>query len=235
MALPLPARYKYRENKSVQKAVDKAAPESLRSAGAYVRAIAMNSISVRRPKKADKGHYEVQASLAGNPPFDHGWPNNGGRNKHGTSNFKKSILFAMTRDNSTVVVGPKLQRGGVNNIARLHEFGGTRQIPRIDFHLWNDGPDIGEYGPMREGHMTHFDTTLGKPELYKDPVTGQRIVWVKIRKPYQREISRRLYRRYFKKHARMITAHFPQRPYMAPALRRALPKLASFWAGTVKP
>ena len=235
MALPLPPRYVYRENKSVQKAVDKAAPNNLRSAGAYVRAIAIKSISTRRPKRVEDGHYEVVASKAGNPPFDHAWPSNGGRNRHGTTNFRKSILFAMTRDNSTVVVGPKLMRLGSNNIARLHEFGGTKQIPRIDFHLWNDGPNVGEYGMLREKYITHFDKQFGKAEIHRDPLTGQRVFWVRIRKPWHRKISRRLYRRFMKKYARTTTGNYPPRPYMAPALKRALPKLADFWAGTVKP
>lgn len=223
MALPLPPRYVYRENKSVQKAVDKAAPNNLRSAGAYVRAIAIKSISTRRPKQ--EKHYEVPASPAGKPPFDHARK----------QNFRKSILFAVTRDNSTAVVGPKLLRGGMDNIARLHEFGGRKTRLRIDFHLWNDGPNVGEYGMLREKYLTHFDKQFGKAEIHRDPLTGQRVFWVRIRKPWHREISRRLYRRFMKKYARTTTANYPARPYMAPALKRALPKLADFWAGTVKP
>ena len=41
----------YVEPKAVQRAVDRKAPETLRSAGAYVRAVAKNSIKTRKNKK----------------------------------------------------------------------------------------------------------------------------------------------------------------------------------------
>lgn len=237
MALPLPVRYRFHENKSVQKAVDRAAPNNLRSAGAYVRAIAMRSISTRRPKKFHaNGGYEVVASLAGHPPFDHGQPigESDPKRRRG-KNFKKSILFALTSDGKTAVVGPRLMHGGLSNIARLHEFGGRRMIPRIDFDMYNNGPKIGDYGMLRESYLTKKDIQFGKAEVHRDPRTGQRIIWAKIRTKRQRDASSRLYRRYMKKYAKMVVANYPPRPYMAPALQRALPKLAVFWHNSVKP
>ena len=226
MSIPLPTRYKYRENKSVQKAVDKAAPDNLRSAGAYVRAIAMRLISTRRPKT--ETHYEVPASPAGRPPFDHARP--------ASKNFRKSIVFDLTRDKQTALVGPRLMRGGMFNIARLHEFGGTRLVKNIDGRMFYEGPRQGEYGMLREKYIAKKDlANIGNVEPHADPRTGQRVFWVRIRTKTQRLASGRLYRRYMKKYADTFLANYPARPYMAPALVKALPKLTLFWTDSVRP
>lgn len=96
-------------SKAVQRAVDKSAPDTLSRAGAYLRAIARNSI--KRRKNPNK------SSAPGTPPHHH-------------SSFKNTIQWALSPDKRTVYIGPAIVRGGMENAGRLHEFGGVRNLPK---------------------------------------------------------------------------------------------------------
>jgi len=103
----------------------------LRRAGGFVRRVALSSIkrrgASRKPPKNKKGKAyqkwlkeirERPASPPGKPPFTH------------TGLFKESgsIVFGLDSDREGAVIG--FLKGKVDDIAELHEFGGTRKGKR---------------------------------------------------------------------------------------------------------
>jgi len=200
------------KEEAIQKAVDKNAPTSLKSAGAYVRRVAMSSIPQRKNPELH--------SRPGKPPASH-------------AGFKKTILFALTSDRRTVVVGPRYVKGGLTNIARIHEFGGSRRVPVIDVDHFKNGFRVGEEGPMRTDRLTKRDEIVRRSNVL-DPRTHRKVVWIKLRTERQAEMASRLYPRIASLEAKKKTVKYPARPYMGPALTRSLPKLTSFWKRAVK-
>ncbi len=110
--------------KAVQRAVDRSAPNTLSRAGAYLRAIARNSI--KRRKNPNK------SSQPGTPPYHH-------------SSFKNTIQWGLSPDRQTVYIGPAIVRGGMMNAGRLHEFGGVKS-----FANKFKGYKLGQTGPIAE-------------------------------------------------------------------------------------
>lgn len=203
----------YVEPKSVQKAVDREAPKTLASAGAYLRAIAMRSIKHRSDKNKE--------SAKGTPPHNHTW-------------IKKSIVFGVVPKENKVLIGPMYKKAGLANAARLQEFGGTGKVRDIDFEKFNKGIKIGDTGPVTARHFAKTKDTVIKHDANSDPRTGRKLVWIKIRTTSQAEHSTRIYRR-IAKFAKMRRAYWPQRAYMGPALTRGTPKLTKFWQNSVRP
>lgn len=109
-------------NKSVLRAINKSAPNTLSRAGAYLRAIAKNSIKTRRNPD--------QSSAPGTPPHHH-------------STFKRTIRWAVNTSEKAVYIGPAIVRGGMENAGRLHEFGGTKR-----FKAQEKQYSIGSSGPI---------------------------------------------------------------------------------------
>lgn len=203
----------YFEPKTVQKAVDRAAPATLRAAGAYVRAIARNSIrSIVNPNVK---------SPVGTPPHHHTY-------------LKKSILFGVDPDGKVAVVGPAILHGTQSaNAARAHEVGGYTEIWAGDPRLLN-GAKIGDTGPVRASRMRR--NALGTP-MGTDPLTGGTVYREVLRTKTQAEAATRLYARMLREHlvGRRMKIRYPRRPYMNPALYRGAPKLSRFWLNAVKP
>jgi hypothetical protein len=114
----------YSYNKSVKKAIKRSAPKTLKSAGAYVRAIARNSIKKRRNPNI--------SSAPGLPPHQH-------------TTFKNTIRYAVNNAENAVYIGPEIVKGGKENAGRLHEFGGIRRIkPQSkQYHVGSSGPIAG--------------------------------------------------------------------------------------------
>lgn len=196
---------------AVKKAVDKAAPKTLRSAGAYVRAIAMRSIPQRKSYKF--------SSAPGKPPVSH-------------AGFKRTILFALTSAKKSVLVGPQYIKGGLTNTARTLEFGGRTKVKDFDVEHFNNGFKVGENGPYRADRVSKRDTVLRRTNVL-DPKTKKRVVWIKLRSDRQAERATRLYRRVAKLLGKTKSIRFVARPYMRPALTRSLPKLSAFWKKAV--
>jgi hypothetical protein len=202
--------------RNVQNAIRKAAPKTLKQAGRYTWSIARSLIKQRRNPD--------DSSAPGTAPHSH----QGGMN----AGFKKTIVYALAPDKKSVVIGPKLVRKGLSNIARLHEFGGSRQVQDIDPKLM-DGVEIGETGPVTWTHLSRYDSIVHQ-DPQRDPRTGRKVVWIRIRTKSQAAHSSRLYRRLKKHDKKMVYAQYPQRPYMSPALRLSRPKLSEFWKNSVK-
>lgn len=204
--------------RAVERAVQKDAPNTLRRAGAYVRAVAKNSIKQRKNPDI--------ASAPGSPPVSH-------KNK-GNPGFKRTILFGVTPSGTSVLVGPMHVKGGLANVGRIHEFGGKRVIRAIDADKFDNGLKIGDDGPVTMRHIRKKDSII-RSDPHRDPATGRKVVWIRLRTKTQAEHSTRLYRRMSRKYARKIAVNYPARPYMGPALERSAPKLSKFWHNSVKP
>lgn len=176
-------------NKSVEKAIKRSAPKTLKSAGAYVRAIARNSIKKRSNPNI--------SSAPGTPPHHH-------------SSFKNTILYAVNTAEQAVYIGPSLIRGGMENVGRIHEFGGVRHIKaqRKEYRIGGSGPIKG---------------TNRKDAVY-----------VKLRTALQvaraEQIAEKIY-----PWTKGGVQRFPARPFMRPALMAGLPRLPKFWSNAIKP
>lgn len=214
------SRVKIKMTRAVQRAVDRAAPKTLNEAGRYVWRIARGLIASRKNPNI--------ASSPGMAPYSHA-----GRLRSGSFNkgFKKTIVYGMD-GHSKVVIGPMLVRGGLSNIARIHEFGGSRRVVKVVPELI-DGVKVGDEGPVTVKNCTSHDVVI-RVDHNVDPCTKRKVVWIKIRTKSQAEHSTRLYRRMNKRYGKQVTVNYPQRPYMKPALRLGQPKLSQFWINAVR-
>ena len=201
--------------RAVERAVNKARPKNLREAGAYVRKVVRASIKQRKDPNI--------SSAPGTPPHSHRAKANPG--------FKRTIASGMW-DNKTVLVGPKLVRAGLSNIARVHEFGGVQVLRGLDPKLDN-GINIGDVAPVRGKFITRKDAVVSK-DSRPDPRTGQKLFWIKIRTETQLLHAKRVYNRLKKKYGKNKRVYYPARPYMKPALMFSKRKLSSFWRSSVK-
>lgn len=210
----------YIEPKAVQRAVDRAAPKSLRSAGAYVRAVARNSIRMRKNRN--------KHSMPGTPPYTH-------PDSNGLKGLKKTIVFGVTSSKQSVLIGPMYVKGGLANAGRIQEFGGTRMVRSFDADKFERGIRVGDEGPVTMRHFSKRKDSVIRRDTHPDPITGRAVVWVRIRTKTQAAHSTRLFRRMTRKYSASVLAHFPPRPYMGPALKRSTPKLSKFWYNSVRP
>lgn len=200
----------------VQRAVKRATPLTLKQAGRHVWGVARALVKQRRNPDI--------SSSPGTAPYSHKNAMNAG--------FKRTIVYALAPDKKSVVVGPKLIRTGMSEIAKTHEFGGSRMIKEVDPELI-DGVSIGEIGPVSSTHLSRFDQIVRR-DPNRDPKTGRKVVWIRIRTKSQAAHSTRLYRRMNKQYGKMVYANYPKRPYMGPALQLSRPKLSEFWKNSVK-
>lgn len=206
----------FKMTKSLQRAIERSTPQTLMQAGRYTWGIARSLIKQRsNPNKS---------SAPGAPPYSH--------KSSFSAGFKKTIVYAMAPDKKSVVIGPKLVRDGLSELARVHEFGGTRQVNDIDHNLY-DGVDIGETAPVTYRYITSKDTVV-RSDPRPDPKTYRSVKWVRIRTKSQAKHATRLYRRLVRKYPQKVIARYPARPYMRPALELATPKLSAFWRQSVK-
>lgn len=196
------ARFYHHDN-VVRREVKRMNRKVLRRCGAYVRKIARDFVKhVSNPDK----HSEQLHS-----PFDH-------------YGLKKSIVFAS--DENAAYIGPRYIKGGLANVARLHEFGGSRIVKDIDFQKMRS-VKIGDEAPVRKRFVSKSDSVIRKGGT--DPKTGQPVFWIKIRTKSQAEHATRVYRRTAPKNAGSVLAKYAPRPYMIPALKKSLPYLPALW------
>ena len=207
---------KVKHTKAVERAVEKSAPSTLLQAGKYNMYIARSLIRQRKNPN--------RASSPGTPPHSH----RGG----GNPGFRRTIVYALAPDKKSVVIGPKLVRAGLSNIAKTHEFGGVRQVRDVDPEL-ADGVRIGDRAPVTMLNVSKKDNII-KNDPNIDPKTGRRVVWIRIRTKSQAAHSSRLYKRMTKKYAQKRMVSYPARPYMRPSLELSRPKLSAFWKNSVK-
>lgn len=203
--------------KSVERAVNKAVPKTLLQAGYYMKGIARSLVKQRRNPDV--------SSAPGTPVYSH----NNGYNP----GFKRTINCALAPDKKSIVIGPKNVRGGLTELAKVHEFGGSRQVNVVDPQLFK-GVKIGTVAPVTFRHLAKTDSVIRKDSRH-DPATGRSISWIRVRTKSQAKHATRLYRRMVKKYPQKVNVHYPARPFMRPALELGRPKLSSFWKNSVKP
>lgn len=209
------------DDKAVQRAVDKAMKPTLMGAGRYVMNIVRASLHQRKdPNKS---------STPGKPPFSHASNFNKG--------FKKTVVYAMEESGKAVLVGPMLVRPGMSEIAKSHEFGGTRKVTEY----WHSEMDVNDFkagtvAPVRKKYVTRRDAIV-RTDPNNDPETGETVFWIRLRTASQVKHSVRLFKRMSKAYTKtnIRRGHYPPRPFMLPGLIYATPKLATFWQNSVKP
>ncbi len=193
----------------LERLADNANRRILSRCGAYVRKIARDFVKHRKNPDVH--------SEPGHSPYDH-------------FGLKNSIIWAA--DSNAAYIGPRLIKGSsLNNVARLHEFGGVVKRRVLDPHLFK-GVKIGDVAPVTENNLSKDDVPA-KTEQKRDPKTGRKIVWIKVRTSTQAKHASRVYRRFVKKNAEFEDVRYPARPYMAPALEKALPRLPGLWKNAI--
>ena len=206
----------FKMNKSLKRAIDRETPKTLLQAGRYTWGIARELI--RQRANPDN------SSAPGSPPHSHKSAINAG--------FKRTIAYALMPDKKSVIIGPKLVREGLSELARVHEFGGIREVRDIDSELYN-GVKIGDTAPVTYVYISSKDSVV-RNDSRPDPKTYRAVKWIRIRTKGQAKHATRLYRRLVRKYPQKIMARYPARPYMRPALKFATPKLSAFWRNSVK-
>ena len=207
------------DDKAVKRAVDKATPETLSQAGRYVMGIVRASLHQRKDPNV--------SSIPGKQPYSHASAFNKG--------FKRTIVYALEEDKRAVLVGPQLVRPGMSEIAKSHEFGGSRTVK----HTWHEELKIkdvkaGATAPVTTKYVSRRDPIIST-DPDSDPMTGRRIVWIRLRTKSQVQHSVRLLRRMRLAHTTVRRDTYPPRPFMRPGLAYATPKLSAFWRNAVKP
>ena len=203
--------------RKVQRAVAKNTPKTLTQAGRYIWGIARSLIK-------NRSNPDV-SSMPGTPVHSH--------KSSSFAGFKKTIVYALAPDKKSVVIGPKQVSGGLTDLARTHEFGGSLWINEVDPELYK-GAKIGKLAPVTWKHLAKSDVVSHK-DSRTDPRTGRSISWVRVRTRTQAAHATRLYRRLVHRYPVKVHATYPARPYMRPALELGRPKLSSFWKNSVKP
>lgn len=181
----------------------------LRRGGAYIRKIARDFVKHRKDPNIHSQPFHS--------PYDH-------------FGLKKSIIFAL--DGTSAVIGPRYIRGGLSNVARIHEFGGKALVRDVDPVLM-DGVKRGYTAPVTSSYLKKKDVVVRR-NGQGDPKTGRPIYWIKIRTESQAKHSTRLYKRMVRKDQRRVLKEYLPRPYMSPALDKAIPYLPLLWRNTVK-
>ena len=192
-----------------------ALPSFFRTAGAYIRKVARNSVK----RKADYNKH----SMPGTPPYDHS-------GKGAKMSFKKSILFHADKDG--VVIGAIANRLG--NIARLHEFGGTNTITYIDHPAYGKKYKVGEIAPVSTKKLKNYK---GSSNGLKDPLTGYKVAFIQLETQTMAEHSTRLMARILRETKRFHKTKqisYPARPYMRPAYSKAEPYLLDIYKKQVR-
>lgn len=196
----------------IAKAEGKARKRILKRCGAYVRKIARDFVKHRSNPD--------QAAPPLHSPYDH-------------FGLKSSIIF--DTDENFAYIGPRYIKRGLANVARLHEFGGEAVVKDIDQDLWN-GVRIGQVAPVTETHLRkrgHKDTIVHN-DMRTDPKSGRKVVWIRIANKRQAKHATRLYHRLMAGSTATKLVKYPPRPYMAPALMKALPTLSSVWKNAIR-
>lgn len=196
--------------KRVQGAMDAGKRKVLRRMGAYVRKIARDFVKHKRNPN--------QSAAPLHSPYDH-------------FGLKRSIEFGV--DNDYAYIGPKYIKRGLANVARVHEFGGNVVANDVNPELI-DGVEPGQVAPVTSKYFNKKKDTLVRKEAHIDPKTKRNVFWIRIRTATQAKHSTRLYRRLNKAYPVKKLKHYPPRPYMRPALYKALPHLTPMWKNSIK-
>jgi len=179
--------------KKVIVATRNAQAPTLARQGAYMRGIAKRLI--KRFKNP------ATNAPAGSPPFTH------------TGALKRSIIFGVTENRQSVLIGPTAQV--IGGIGATHEWGGTEGPKRKRIRKVNWVLEIGGHGPISQ--------VGGRIRFAKLRTSAQVARAIRIARTVRPGMTKGAGRR-----------HYPRRPFMGPALTIALSRLPSFWRGAVR-
>ena len=130
-----------------------------------------------------------------------------------TGMLKRVIRYEVASNKTEVAIGPVNEIAG--RIWNLHEFGGTATKRRkLKPHRFK----VGEHGPIRVKHQ------------------GIKTSFARIRLQTSAQASRatRLVEEENERRGDNKPRHYPNRPFMKPALETNRSRLPSFWANSVK-
>lgn len=187
-----------------------ASKKFLKSAGAYIRKVACNSIKMRKK--------ESLHSKPGTPPFYHG------AKFGGSFNFKNSIQYTVEKDSA--YIGPI--NNGLGALGALHEFGGVKSTTYIDHPKYGHKYQVGEVGPISTSKFRNWSGKSG----YYDPLTGLPVAFVQLKSSSIAEHSTRLQARLLDADSRfkkVKMATYPARPFMRPAYAKSEPYLLNIF------
>ena len=208
------------ESGRVRAAVKKAAITSLAHAAAYIRKVAVRSI--RRIKKP---------SAPGMPPHSR------------TGVLKRGIAYAVEPGKQVAVIGPT--RSAVGGIAHTHEFGGMEppkpaSKPR-GFKLY-----VGGFGPIRvqAGQYKKLTSKSREYRRIKSPwlrehhyLTDQDLLVIPLHTERQVAAAHRVMETLPPSVSGLPGKRprlYPARPFMGPALAKAIPRLPREWANSIR-
>ena len=200
----------------------KAEQRWLYQAGGYLRQTVRRLI--RRVKDED-GKLRRQ-SAPGSPPYSHE------SNRQFFKNLRDSILFAVDNNAGTVIIGPMMQQ---EQVGRLHEFGGVRNAkkpPAAANRIFKVG-DVGPVAVDKYPDASYPGLRIGGNLV--DPARKSPVVFVTLKTVDQARHATRLnHRIQMEYYAKMKEAHYPKRPFMAPGLAKAAPRLDTMWYNTIQ-
>lgn len=146
--------------------------------------------------------------------------------------LRQSILYSAPATESEVIIGPAAHI--ISRTGHYHEFGGMqiRRFPRKKYA-------IGKPGPIREN--PNYAKEERRYLRYKSRAfntkakTPQKAVFAKIRTPKQLARSKRLDLQLWPQ-TKIKYNKYPQRPFMAPALKKAVASgaIAKSWEGVIQ-
>lgn len=147
-----------------------------------------------------------------------------------TGKLKQAIEFRVDEDRETAVIGARKSWIGV--IGAIHEHGGSKQMSLVRKDLLNKKFKKGDIGPVNVGRYSEYSGIKGGGKI--DPLGGGRVVYVQLKSIRQAEHATRLNRRLaLQYHRKSTRAKYPERPFMAPALRETASKLKEFWQNAI--
>lgn len=194
--------------KTIRDRVSAAGRKVLMRQGAFIRGGIHRKVRYR--KNADT------RSAPGQAPFTH----------DGT--LKKSILFSLDESMKSVVVGAAYS--WIGTLANLHEFGGT-----VSRKTYQGNPKrtykVGDIGPVSTGKYKRAKTS--DHLVRTDPLTGERVAYVRIKSATQAAHATRLNRRLIIGNASYKMVKYPARPFVRPGFEETKPRLAAMWANAV--
>jgi len=205
--------------------------EPIKRAGAYVRKVAVNSIRKSKPNKAG-----VRVpSRAGKPPRS--WS---------AAHSMRLILFdTKGRLDNEVIVGP-VGFGGPRPVTQLHEFGGSRRGTSVPILAKSRAHAIQQFKRRRGGYHNSSINRKGNrwrkktsravseidtPDKIPRGLSSKERQSLHIKMWYGDQASKgKITVRNYK-----ITGAFkyPERPYMRPALNKAMDKVPELWKSSI--
>lgn len=212
--------------KKVTEGVRKGSIRALKSAAAYTRTVARNSIKKKKNPNV--------ASAPGTAPH-----------AHGKKNIRNSVLFGVKEEERSAVIGPAALGGDpkLAQVGALHEFGGTRPNKQPEKRIPGDW-NTAKSGPIRVERgvfvFAKLLTDRQRARAWRVEASGGRFPTTQdkkerlIRKMMKEERRKRLVQERASGKNPKNRAVYPARPFMKPTLDKVKPMIPAFWSGVIK-